>query len=79
MADPAEVAAPIVIDFGKVRRKQIKELKRGSGKLADEVRQVATEVSERLGAEAEGKEIVPVVVVYRRKRKKRKGGLPLLW
>ncbi len=79
MADPAGVAPPVVIDLGKVRRKRIKQLKRGRGRLVDEVREVAAEATERLGAGAEGKQIIPIVVVYRRKPRKARTGLPFLW
>lgn len=67
-----DAATPIVIDLGTVKRKRIKRLKRGEGPLVEEVEQVVAGVRERLGAEAEGKELVPVVVLYRRKRKRPK-------
>lgn len=69
-----EVTQPIVIDLGKQRRKHIKRLKRGQGKLWDEVVDVIEEVNYQLGEEAEGKVLVPIVMVYRKKRKKRKRG-----
>lgn len=58
---------PIVIDLGKVKKKRVKALKRGEGKLVSEVQQAVEQVRARLGASAAGKEIVPVVVVYRQK------------
>lgn len=67
-----DAATPIVIDLGKVKRKQVKRLKRGEGPLVEEVQQVVAGVRERLGAEAEGKELLPVVVLYQRKRKRPK-------
>jgi hypothetical protein len=67
---------PIVIEAGKVRRKLVRQLKRGRGRLADEVAQAVAEVHASFGEEADGKEFVPVVLVYRRKRKRR-GGFPL--
>lgn len=73
------ILPPLVIDLGKTRRKRIKRLKRGRGKLAREVQQVVAEVSASLGDEAHDKEIIPVVVIYRRKRKKRRGlSLPFM-
>jgi hypothetical protein len=72
----AAVTRPILVDLGKVRGKQVKRLKRGQGKLWDEVLDVCEEVSHQLGEEAEGKVLVPVVMVYRKKRKKQ-GGNPL--
>jgi hypothetical protein len=66
-----EVTQPIIIDLGKQRPKQIKRLKRGRGKLWDEVVDVIDEVSVQLGEEAQGKVLVPVVMVYRKKRKRK--------
>ncbi len=58
---------PIVIDLGKVKKKRVKALKRGEGKLVNEVQQAVEQVRASLGPSAEGKELVPVVVVYRQK------------
>ena len=68
-----EVVTPIVIDLGKTRRKQIKRLKAGQGKLADEIVDVLDEVIEGLGEELAGKALVPIVMVYEKKPKKYKG------
>jgi hypothetical protein len=77
MPDPV---APIVIDLGKKSRKQIKDLKRGQGKLKIEVLDTASEVKQRLGAQADGKELVPIVVVYSRKKRTAKGlKVPMLF
>jgi hypothetical protein len=73
----AHEITPIVIDMGKQRRKRIKALKRGRGKLMDEVCRVISETQMTLGTEANGKELLPVVVIYRQKRKRRRGGLAL--
>lgn len=73
------VVPPIVVDLGKTRRSRIKDLKRGRGKLVDEVHDVVTRVRDDLGPAAEGKQLIPVVIVYRRKAKKRRRrgrGLP---
>jgi hypothetical protein len=67
---------PIVIDLGKKRRKQIRALKRGSGKLMDEVAEVLNQVRGNLGPDVEMKSLVPVVMVYRQKGKRRGGLLP---
>jgi len=66
---------PIVIDLGKKKRKQIRALKRGSGKLMDEVAEVLNHVRGDLGPDTELKHLVPVVLVYRQKEKRRSGGL----
>ena len=69
-----------MVDLGKVRRKQVKRLKRGEGKLADEVLDVLDEVSEELGEELEGTTLVPVVMIYERKPKKsRRRTIELPW
>lgn len=65
-----QVVTPVVVDLGKVRRKHVKRLKRGEGKLAEEVLDVVDEVVEELGDELEGATLVPIVMVYERKRKK---------
>ena len=75
----AEQTSPIVVDLGKVRQSRIKRLKKGKGPLMDEVEEVLAQVTEELGEQAEGKTLVPVVILYRRKvRKSRKSLLPLL-
>lgn len=76
--EAADVTQPIIVDLGKQRPKRIKQLKRGEGKLWDEVVDVIEEVSLQLGDEVDGKTIVPVILVYRKKGKKRKALNPLL-
>lgn len=66
----AAVAAPIIINLGKQRRKRIKQLKRSRGVLMDEVMQTLSQVNGQLGAEAAGKVLVPVVLIYREKPKR---------
>jgi hypothetical protein len=66
-----DVTQPIIVDLGKQRPKRIKQLKRGRGKLWNEVVDVIEEVSAQLGDEVDGKTIVPVVMVYRKKSKRR--------
>jgi hypothetical protein len=72
-----DVTQPIIVDLGKQRPKRIKQLKRGEGKLWDEVVDVIEEVSAQLGDEVNGKTIVPVILVYGKKAK-RKALNPLL-
>jgi hypothetical protein len=59
----------MVIDVGKVRQKRIKDLKRGQGKLVIEVAEAVEHVRRGLGPEAAGKQLVPIVLVYRRRRR----------
>jgi Family of unknown function (DUF6200) len=72
-AETTEEITPIVLKVGKRKRRVIKDLKRGRGRLMDEVEQTLEEVRVGLGAEGERKELVPVVLIYREKDKKRKG------
>ena len=66
--------SPIVVDMGKKSRKKIKSLKRGKGTLMSSVSAVMEEVRTNLGPDAVGKELVPVVIVYRKKDKRSRGG-----
>ena len=66
------VVTPIVVDLGKIRRKHVKRLKRGEGRLVEEVLDVLDEVVEELGDDLEGSSLVPMVMIYERKPKKRK-------
>jgi len=75
----AEAArAPVLVDLGKKRRKQIKQLKRGEGPLVAEVTEVLEHVRAELGADLDGKTILPVVLIYEKKRKRGLGGLDAL-
>lgn len=72
--DDAEVA-PIILTLGKKKKRAVKDLKRGRGRLMDEVEQTLAEVRAGLGAEAHGKDLVPVVMIYRQKQKRKRRGL----
>ena len=58
--------APIVVDIGKKRRKQIKRLSEGRGPLMNEVNELLAELkaSGSIAANAQ-----PVVIVVKQKRK----------
>ena len=74
----AQEVAPIIIDLGKKKRRQIKNLKNGTGRLIAEVSEVLDEVRNNLGADMAGKQLVPVVLIYKRKsRRRRNSGLTL--
>ncbi len=66
-----EMTQPVVIDLGKKRSRYITDLKNGEGKLWDEVMDVVEEVRDLLGKDAEGKVLVPVVMLYERVRRRR--------
>ncbi len=67
----SEPLTPIVVDLGKRKGKRLKQLKRGEGQLLGEVQEALDDIRRNLGAEAADKELVPVVVIY---KKKAKGG-----
>jgi hypothetical protein len=69
----SNVTAPVVIDVGKTRRSRIKDLKRGRGRLMDEVHEVVEDVRTEMGPAGEGKQFIPIVIVYKRKRRKSRG------
>jgi hypothetical protein len=72
-----EAVTPVIVDLGKTKRKKIKKLKHGDGPLMEEVLDVLDEVAEHFGEELEGKTIVPIVLIYEVKgKKKRKITLP---
>ena len=72
MTTATEMTQPVIIDLGKQRSKSIKELKNGEGDLWEEVLEVADEVKEMLGAEAEGKVLIPVIMLYQEKPGRRR-------
>ncbi len=65
-----EMTQPIIIDLGSQKPGNLKDLKKGKGKLWDEVLDVVEEAKEMLGAEADGKVIIPVVLIYQKKTKR---------
>lgn len=70
----AEGLRPVLVDLGTVRGRTVREFKEGCGPLVDDVQQVLAEVRQNLGPDGATKELVPVVLIYRRKRKGKKGG-----
>jgi hypothetical protein len=71
---------PIVVDLGKVKPKGAKRLKKGKGKLYSEVLEAIEHVKAELGDEVDGKELVPVVVIYEKKQKvNRRMRLPVIF
>jgi len=59
--------APQVIHLGKKSRKEIKKYKQGIGVMHMEVQHVLAQAKAQAGSE---KEVLPVVVVHRKKKKK---------
>lgn len=67
-----EMTQPIIVDLGKQKAKKIKRLKKGEGELWDEIFEVMAEVRDMLDEDAEGKVLVPIVMVYEKKRKRQR-------
>jgi hypothetical protein len=74
-ADTPERSAPIVLDLGKQPRKQIKQLRRGEGRLLDDINGALEELRTvgTIGALTQA-----VVIVVRQKPRKVKSMFPLL-
>lgn len=64
--------APIMVDLGKKNKKRIKSLKRGRGKLAGEVEQTVARVRTGVSSTDGNVQLVPVVLIYKKKVKKKK-------
>jgi hypothetical protein len=67
-----EITEPIFINLGNQKRKRIKRLLRGRGKLWNEVEGVIEEVTTMLEDGLEDKTVVPLVLIYRRKPKRKR-------
>ena len=65
-----KMTTPIVVNLGTQPRKRLRALKRGKGRLMKEVMDVTQQVHQELGAQAEGKILVPIIMVYSRKPKR---------
>ncbi len=72
-----EVATPVIVDMGKTKAKRIKRLKKGKGPLMDEVVDVLDEVADALGDDLDGTIMVPIVIVYKEKKKRKRPHLKL--
>jgi len=70
-----EMTQPIIIDLGKQKNRTLKSLKKGKGKLWNEVLDVVEEVKDTLGTEADGKVLVPIIMIYREKPKRKRRNL----
>jgi len=66
----SQVTQPIIIDLGRQKAKNLKEFKQGEGKLWEDVQAVVDKVHEDLGETAEGKVVIPVVIIFEKKAKR---------
>jgi hypothetical protein len=73
-----EMTQPIIIDLGKQRSRALKNLKMGEGRLWDEVLDVVEEVKDMLGADADGKVLIPIILLYRERSRPRRLNLERL-
>jgi len=73
-ADTTGDVPPIIIDVGKVKRRDLRDFREGHGTLAHEVTTALEETRKSLSPEAAKKDLVPVVLVYRKRRRRRKKG-----
>jgi hypothetical protein len=78
MLENPQPSHPIVVELGKVGRKRIKDLKVGRGKLLLEVHEALDSLRLKLADEVKDKELVPVIVLYKKKGRKRRSGWPFL-
>ena len=70
LAGTQTTSTPIVLDLGKQRRRRIKDLRRGEGKLMDEVN---ASIDELRTAGALAADAQAVVIIVREKRRKMRG------
>src|SRR5258707_7962402 len=68
----SEMTQPIIVDLGKQKASKLRALKDGEGELWDEILDVLEEVKDVLGKEADGKLMVPVVMIYEKKQRLRR-------
>jgi len=69
--------APVVVDLGKEKSKTLRALKNGEGPLMQDVARVLDEVRAR-SSELAGKELVPVVIIYRKKPSRKSRGMMMI-
>jgi hypothetical protein len=74
-ADAPSQGAPIVVDLGKKPRKQVRQLRRGEGKLLAKVNEVMHELK-TAGTISSSSQ--PVIVVVRQKRIRRSALWPMI-
>ena len=65
-----DVPPPVIVDLGSRSKKAIKKLKNGQGKLMTEVALAIEQVRASLPDADKNKQIVPVLIVYRKKGKR---------
>ena len=69
---------PLVINLGRRSTRELRQLMRHEGPLVGEVNGVIEQVRKELAGELADKTLVPLVIVYRKKARKRAQGPPPL-
>lgn len=69
--ESASSVRPIVIDLGRTSSKKVKQLKSGEGIYHSEVEPTIAQVRSQLGSDLEGKELLPVIIIYEKKPKRK--------
>lgn len=69
-----QTLVPVIVDVGRIRKKNIDRLKDGHGPVMREVRDVVDEVSTALADRVGDRPILPVVLIYKEKRSSRRRG-----
>jgi hypothetical protein len=67
-----QVVPPIIVDMGRQKVKNLKALKKGEGKLWEEVQEVVDQIQEQLGERIQGQAFLPVVILYEKKTKRQR-------
>lgn len=65
---------PVIVEIGKLSSKRIRRLKRGE-ELHDKIASAILQADARTG---EGKQVVPVVIIYRKKDRRRIRGMAMI-
>lgn len=69
VAEPLQdVPSPVIVDLGSRSKKAINRLKNGEGKLMTEVALAIEQVRTSLPDSDKNKQIIPVLIIYKRKR-----------
>jgi hypothetical protein len=70
----SETIPPVVVDLGEQKSKTLRDLQNGEGPLMEDVARVLEDVRAN-SSELAGKELVPMVIIYRKKPKGKSCGM----
>lgn len=63
---------PLVVNLGKVKRKTARKLKAGDESVAEQIQESLQQALKDSGQDMEGKVVLPVVLLFERKPKKKR-------